>query len=336
MRLNLETKTKEQELVKAYLEKNASEILAEKINNGTPFEKDGKTFINKKTLDGFMKYASGEARKLASKGANSACVEDKVVYGWAVHYFEEDSIEGTLFNADGTEYKPAPKSAPTKVKKVEPKKTEERQPTLFDFMEPEKSEPEANGDDEDEQPSQEEIDEILAEIAEEENKKATQKRPSPFYEKYLEIEHSYPDYVIAYRLGDFYEVFGEKAVQISEECNLTLTGRDVGLENRIPMVGFPYHAAELYFDKIQRNHRLVIVNSDGTLKELSKPQTAINLDTGEIYDEMTEEEMREFDGDLEEPQDIDDDPEDLFDATAFDKTALCKLDTIFGDKLALR
>lgn len=336
MRLNLEAKTKEQELVKAYLEENASATLAEKINNGTPFEKDGKTFINKKTLDGFMKYASDEARKLASKGANSACVEDKVVYGWAVHYFEEDSIEGTLFNADGTEYKPAPKSAPTKVKKVEPKKPEERQPALFDFMETEKSEPEANDDDEYEQPSQEEIDEILAEIAEEENKKATQKKLSPFYEKYLEIEHSYPDYVVAYRLGDFYEVFGEKAVQISEECNLTLTGRDVGLENRIPMVGFPYHAAELYFDKIQRNHRLVIINSDGTLKELSKPQTAINLDTGEIYDEMTEEEMREFDGDIEEPQDIDDEPEDLFDATAFDKTALCKLDAIFGDKLALR
>ena len=227
MRLNLETKTKEQELIKAYLEENASEIISDKINNGTPFEKDRKTFINKKTLDGFMKYASDEARKLASKGANSACVEDKVVYGWAVHYFEEDSIEGTLFNADGTEYKPAPKSAPTKVKKVEPKKPEERQPALFDFMETEKSEPEANDDDEYEQPSQEEIDEILAEIAEEENKKATQKKLSPFYEKYLEIEHSYPDYVVAYRLGDFYEVFGEKAVQISGGCNLTLTGRDV-------------------------------------------------------------------------------------------------------------
>ena len=335
MRLNLETKSKEQELVKAYLEENASETLAEKINNGMPFEKDGKTFINKKTLDGFMKYASDEARKLASKGANSACVEDKVVYGWAVHYFEEDSIECTLLNDDGTEYKPAPKSTPAKVKKVEPKKPEQRQPTLFDFMETEKSEPEAN-DDDDEQPSQEEIDEILAEIAEEENKKATQKKLSPFYEKYLEIEHSYPDYVVAYRLGDFYEVFGEKAVQISEECNLTLTGRDVGLETRIPMVGFPYHAAELYFDKIQRNHRLVVVNSDGTLKKLPKPQTAINLDTGEIYDEMTEEEMREFDGDIEEPQDIDDEPEDSFDTTAFDKTALCKLDEIFGDKLTLR
>ena len=118
MRLNLETKTKEQELVKAYLEENASETLAEKINNGTPFEKDGKSFINKKTLDGFMKYASSEARKLASKGANSACVEDKVVYGWAIHYFEESGIEETLYNEDETEYKPTPKTPPAQVKKA--------------------------------------------------------------------------------------------------------------------------------------------------------------------------------------------------------------------------
>lgn len=94
-KLNLEATSREQEIVKAYLEEDASETLAEKINNGTPIEKDGKQLINRKTLDGFMKYASCEARKLASKGANSACVEDKVVYGWAIHYFEEDSIEGT-------------------------------------------------------------------------------------------------------------------------------------------------------------------------------------------------------------------------------------------------
>lgn len=67
MKLNLEATTKEQELIKAYLEENASETLAEKINNGTPFQKDGKTFINRKTLDGFMNYASNEARKLASR-----------------------------------------------------------------------------------------------------------------------------------------------------------------------------------------------------------------------------------------------------------------------------
>lgn len=104
--LNLTAVEAEQELIKKYLTENASDSLAEKINNGIRIEKNGKTLISKKTLDGFMKYANEEARKLAAKGATSACVEDKIVYGWAMHYFEEDSIEGTLYNEDGTEYKP--------------------------------------------------------------------------------------------------------------------------------------------------------------------------------------------------------------------------------------
>ena len=137
MRLNLETKTKAQQLVKEYLENNASAALTEKINNGTVIEKDGKTLKNKKTLDGFMKYASDEARKLAEKGANSACVEDEVVFGWAVHYFEEDSIEGTLFNEDGTEYKKQPSAtakAPT-VKYTPPKPQPKPQMSMFDMFE---------------------------------------------------------------------------------------------------------------------------------------------------------------------------------------------------------
>lgn len=104
--LNLTAVGAEQELIKKYLAESASDSLADKINNGIPIEKDGKTLISKKTLDGFMKYANEEARKLAAKGATSACVKDKIVYGWAMHYFEEDSIEGTLYNEDGTEYKP--------------------------------------------------------------------------------------------------------------------------------------------------------------------------------------------------------------------------------------
>ena len=140
MKLNLEAKTKEQELVKLYLENNASQTLAEKINNGTPFEKDGKILTNKKTLDSFMKYASDEAKKLASNGACCACVEDKVVFGWAIHYFEEDSIEGTLYNEDGTEYKPIPKYTPAKVKKVEPEKPKQQQVSLFEFMDSEEKE----------------------------------------------------------------------------------------------------------------------------------------------------------------------------------------------------
>lgn len=326
MRLNLETKTKEQELVKAYLEENASEILAEKINNGTPFEKDGKTFINKKTLDGFMKYASDEARKLASKGANSACVEDKVVYGWAVHYFEEESIEGTLFNEDGTEYKPTPKKTPAQVRKVGPKKPEQRQASLFDFMEEPKSEPEVN--DEDKQPSKEEIDEILSEIAEEKAKVETQKPVSPLWQQYQDLQKKYPDRILLYRLGDFYEVFGDNAITLSDELGLTLTSRDFGLTSRIPMIGFPYHAANNYLNKIIRKHKVAIAETKDDIRLLPEDEYD--------YDDLTEEEMCKFDGDIEEPKDIDDELGDRFDTSAFDKTALCKLDAIFGDKLTLR
>ena len=110
MKLNLQATTKEERKVKAYLAANASEVLAEKINNGVKIQKDGKTLLNKKTLAGFLKYACDEAKKQAEKGASSACIDDDTVYGWAVHYFEEDSIEGTLYNEDGTEYKaPMPK-----------------------------------------------------------------------------------------------------------------------------------------------------------------------------------------------------------------------------------
>lgn len=136
MRLNLETKTKEQELVKAFLEENASETLVEKINNGTPFEKDGKSFINKKTLDGFMKYATEEARKLAEKGANSACVEDEIVFGWAIHYFEEDEIEGTLYSEDGTEYKKQSSvtAKASKVNNTPAKPAPKPQLSMFDML----------------------------------------------------------------------------------------------------------------------------------------------------------------------------------------------------------
>ena len=115
--LNIAATTSEEQRIKAYLEENASDTLRDKIENGVPYEKDGLTLINRKTLSGFMEYACEEARKQAKKGARSACIEDQVVFGWAIHYFEEDSIVGTLYNADGTEYKtPKIKNTPTIVK----------------------------------------------------------------------------------------------------------------------------------------------------------------------------------------------------------------------------
>ena len=331
--LNLEAKNKEQQRIKAYLEENASDILAGKINNGVLIKKDGKILLNRKTMDGFMAFATEEARKQAEKGARYAMVEDAVVFGWAVHYFEEDSIEGTLYNEDGSEYKTQPKqTAKAPTVKAQPKPQPKPQMSMFDLMgenlegKPEEEKPE---DDEDTMPSDEEIQEIMAEIAEEEKAKQQKPTASPVYRKYLKVQDRYPQAVIAMRLGDFYEVFGKNAEVLANELPLTLTGRDCGLESRVPMVGFPYHTAEMYFGKILSNgHTLVVMENDDEVRELPSAQ-GVDLETGEI---LSEEEMREFDGDIEEPKDLDDD----IDTSAFDKDALCKLDEMFGDKLTLR
>lgn len=161
MTLNLDAKANEERKVKAYLEVNASEMLAEKINNGVRIQKDGKTLLNKKTLAGFMKFACDEAKKQAGKGTQSACIDDAVVYGWAVHYFEEDSIEGTLYNEDGTEYKKQPgvaTKAPA-VKYTPPKPQPKPQMSMFDLLDAKPEEP-----DEDE-PTDEEIREAAEQIA---------------------------------------------------------------------------------------------------------------------------------------------------------------------------
>lgn len=117
MKLNLTAHNPAEERIKAFLEENVSATLASKINLGTPIEKDGKRLINHKTLAGFFKYATEEARKLATKGANFACVDDQTVFGWAIHYFEEEAIEGELFNLDGAPYKPEKKPEPKAEKK---------------------------------------------------------------------------------------------------------------------------------------------------------------------------------------------------------------------------
>jgi hypothetical protein len=133
--LNLETHNKQEEVVKEYLQNNVSDTLADKINNGVQIVKDNKTLINKKTLSGFMKYACNQAREQSEKGSNCACIEDKVVFGWAIHYFEEETIEEQLFNEDGTEFKVETKKTETlKVEVKQKPKPEKEQATLFDLF----------------------------------------------------------------------------------------------------------------------------------------------------------------------------------------------------------
>ena len=328
--LNLTTANKQEELVKAYLQENASQTLADKINNGTPFEKDGKPLRNKKTLAGFMKYACEEARKLAEKGATSACIDSDTVFGWAIHYFEEDSIEGMLYTLDGEEYKPAPKqskpiSKPV-VKKPEPPR--EKQFSIFDMAEETDEKTDEKADDDD-LPSQEEIDEIMTEIAEEELQEEKPKG-SPLYQQYTQLQNKYPDCIVAYRIGDFYEIFGDNAVTVANALDLTLTGRDCGLENRVPMVGFPYHASDVYIGKlVDKGYKVAVAESLSEIRTVSD-EREIDEETGEV---LSEEEMQAFDGDIEEPSDLIQEETDL--AKHFDPEVAFELADLLGNTFSV-
>ncbi|MEG0156010.1 MAG: hypothetical protein RR678_11670, partial [Lachnospiraceae bacterium] len=69
---------------------------------------------------------------------------------------------------------------------------------------------------------------------------------TPMMRQYLDIKDRHTDCVLFFRLGDFYEMFFEDALTASRELEITLTGRDCGLEERAPMCGIPFHAAENY------------------------------------------------------------------------------------------
>ena len=92
---------------------------------------------------------------------------------------------------------------------------------------------------------------------------------SPMMRHYLEIKDKYKDCVVFYRLGDFYEMFFEDAVEVSKLLDLTLTGRDCGLEERAPMCGIPYHAAENYIAKLVALGKKVAI-----CEQLSDPATS--------------------------------------------------------------
>ena len=73
---------------------------------------------------------------------------------------------------------------------------------------------------------------------------------TPMMQKYLETKKEYPDCILFYRLGDFYEMFFDDAITASKELELTLTGKSCGLEERAPMCGVPYHAVEGYLNRL--------------------------------------------------------------------------------------
>ncbi|MCD7728565.1 MAG: hypothetical protein LUI60_01460 [Clostridia bacterium] len=309
MNLILEAKTPEQGRILEYLQNNASNELAEKINHGVPIEQDGLKLLNLKTLDGFMEYACKEAMKLINPNTKTnqfVTVDGDIICGWAVHYFEEDSIIGKLYTEDGTEYQPPKpktvvKHTPAPAIKVEPPKPVVKpQISMFDLMDTAEEVPTVSKLLEEETPS---IEDSTPSIPVKQDKPAS--KGSPVYQSYMKVQNKYPDYVVAYRLGDFYEVFGKNAVKIAEELDLTLTSRDCGLDSRVAMIGFPYHASDVYFGKIAGKHNLVIADSDTNIRVFNACE-----EDEEIDEDLTYEDMRKFDGDITEPVDLPDDEQD--------------------------
>lgn len=118
---------------------------------------------------------------------------------------------------------------------------------------------------------------------------------SPFYAKYSELQKANPDSIVVYRLGDFYEVMGEKAEQAATVLDLTLTGRDVGLPERVPMCGFPYHVADRYLGKLTESVSVVVFEPDAEpFKILSRDEARKTSELEELSPEESEELDRIF------------------------------------------
>src|SRR5687767_15483215 len=82
---------------------------------------------------------------------------------------------------------------------------------------------------------------------------------TPLMRQYLDVKDRYPDAIVFFRLGDFYEMFFEDAVIASQVLDLTLTTRDKGRDDAVPMAGVPHHSARAYIARLtELGHKVVL------------------------------------------------------------------------------
>jgi len=97
---------------------------------------------------------------------------------------------------------------------------------------------------------------------------------SPMMQQYMELREKYPDAILFFRLGDFYEMFFDQAELCSRELELTLTGKECGLEKRAPMCGIPFHSADMYIARlVEKGYKVALceqVEDPATAKGLVK------------------------------------------------------------------
>ena len=119
---------------------------------------------------------------------------------------------------------------------------------------------------------------------------------SPMMQQYVDTKKQYPDCILFYRLGDFYEMFFEDAITASRELELTLTGKDCGMEERAPMCGVPYHAVDTYLNRlVQKGYKVAIgeqVEDPKLAKGLVKREVVRVVTPGTIFSDLALDETK--------------------------------------------
>ena len=126
---------------------------------------------------------------------------------------------------------------------------------------------------------------------------------SPMMKQYIDVKNDNLDTVIFFRVGDFYEMFFEDAINVSRDLELTLTGKSCGLPERVPMCGVPYHAAEIYINKlIEKGYKVAIceqVEDPKTTKTLVKRDIIQVVSSGtRMNSEMLDEKSNNYIGNV--------------------------------------
>ena len=111
---------------------------------------------------------------------------------------------------------------------------------------------------------------------------------SPMMRQYFEIKADYPDTILMFRVGDFYEMFFDDAKLVSKELELVLTGKDCGQEERAPMCGVPFHAADNYISRlVARGYKVAVceqAEDPATAKGLVKREVIRVITPGTTFD----------------------------------------------------
>ena len=128
----------------------------------------------------------------------------------------------------------------------------------------------------------------VEQVATEEVKEPEKPVISPLWTRYQGYRDEHPEAVIVMRVGDFYEIFGESAETVSKPLELTVVSRDFGLSERVPMIGFPYHRADAYIEKLRSFTDVAIIETEAEQRVLPKYQPVegfeVDTTTGEIIE----------------------------------------------------